>query len=186
MRKTRLPFRIPDLSDFPDFPATRSSYIRMTGAMRELTYGLPGGAGFLRVPTYLCAALYILSLLMMFVRGDARIVRALLVPAACFLVVTVLRPLIGRERPYDHFDSPPVGGYKRGKGRSMPSRHTASAAAVACAVIYAFPSWPVAVLMVALSLLIASLRLLAGQHYLSDVLAAVAISFILSLIGYVI
>ena len=186
MRKTRLSFRLPDLSDFPDFPATHGSYSRMTNAMRELTYGLPGGAGFLRVPTYLCAALYILALLMMLIQRDARIVRALLVPAACFLVVTVLRPLIGRERPYDHFDSPPVGSYKRGKGRSMPSRHTASAAAVACAVIYAFPIWPVAVFMVILSLLIASLRVLAGPHYLSDVLVAVAISFILSLIGYVI
>ena len=186
MRKTRPTFRLPDPSYFPDFPATRGSYIRMTGAVRELTYSLPGGASFLRVPTYLCAALYFLSLLVMLIRGDARIVRALLVPAACFLVVTVLRPLIGRERPYDHFDSPPVGSYKRGKGRSMPSRHAASAAAVACAVIYTFPVWPVAVLMTLLSLFIASLRVLAGQHYLSDALAAVAISFILSFIGYVI
>ena len=186
MRKPRFPFRLPDLSDFPDFPATHGSYSRMTHAVRELTYSLPGGALFLRVPTYLCAALYILSLLVMFIRGDARIVRALLVPAACFLVVTVLRPLIDRERPYDYFDSTPVGSYKRGKGRSMPSRHTASAAAIACAVIYAFPGWPAAVFMVALSLLIAALRVLAGQHYLSDVLAAVAISFVLSLIGYTI
>ena len=158
----------------------------MTNAVRELTYRLPGGASALRAPTYLCAALYILALLMMLIQRDARIVRALLVPAACFLVVTVLRPLIDRERPYDYFDSPPVGSYKRGKGCSMPSRHTASAAAVACAVIYAFPIWPVAVFMVILSLLIASLRVLAGQHYLSDVLAAVAISFVLSLIGYTI
>ena len=186
MRKTRPSFRFPRLSDFKDFPATHSSYVRMTGAVRELTYSLPGGASFLRMPTYLCAALYFLSLIVMFIQGDARIVRALLVPAACFLVVTVLRPLIGRERPYDHFDAPPVGSYKRGKGRSMPSRHTASAAAVACAVIYAFPHWPMAVFMTALSLLIASLRVLSGQHYLSDALAAVAISFALSFIGYTI
>ena len=174
------------LSQLPDFPATRGSYIRMTDAVRELTYALPGGASALHAPTYLCAVLYILSLLVMLTQRDARFIRALLVPAACFLVVTVLRPLIGRQRPYDRFDAPPVGRCKRGKGRSMPSRHAASAAAVACAVIYAFPVWPVGVAMTALSLLIASLRVLSGQHYLSDALAAVAISFLLSLIGYAI
>ena len=167
-----------------DFPATRGAYVRMTRAVQELTDRLPGGARILRVPTLVCAAAYILSLLLLLMRHDARIVRALLVPAACFLVATALRPAIDRPRPYDYFDAPPVGRYRRGKGKSMPSRHTASAAAIACAAVYAFPGWPLGVCMALLCLLIAALRVLAGQHYLSDVLAALALSLVLSLIGY--
>lgn len=168
----------------PDFPATRAAYVRMVEATREATCRLPGGADALRAPTLVCAAIYLVSLALLAVRGDARIVRALLVPAACFLLATALRPLIGRQRPYDRFDAPPVGRYRRGKGKSMPSRHAASAAAIACAAVYAFPSAPMGVCMGALTALIAALRVLSGQHYLSDVLAAVAMSAALSAIGY--
>ena len=72
--------------------------------------------------------------------GDRRIIRAVIVPAVCFAVVTVLRPLIGKQRPYDRYGVPPVSAYKPGKGkRRTPSRHTASAAAIACAIAYVFP-----------------------------------------------
>ena len=169
---------------FPDFPATRGTYVRMTRGAQALCDQLPFGPSLLRAPTLVCAAAYILSLLLLLLRHDARIVRALLVPAACFLVATALRPAIDRQRPYDHFDSPPVGRYRRGKGKSMPSRHTASAAAIACAVVYAFPGWPLGVFMALLCLMIAALRVLAGQHFASDVIAALALSLALSLIGY--
>ena len=105
--------------------------------------------------------------------GDRRIIRAVIVPAVCFAVVTVLRPLIGKQRPYDRYGVPPVGAYKPGKGKSMPSRHTASAAAIACAIAYVFPHPAVIVCMV-----------LSGQHDISDVLAALALSLVISLVGY--
>ena len=67
----------------------------------------------------------------------------------------------------------------------MPSRHTASAAAIAIAVAYAFPSPLVVLCMLLLCVLIASLRVLCGQHYPGDVLAALLLSSVISLIGYV-
>ena len=163
---------------------TKDQYIRMTQSVRRVCDRLPGGAAWLRVPTYCCAAAYLLSLLTLMLQRDARLLRLLLVPAVCFLTVTVLRPLIGRQRPYDRFGAPPVGRYRPGKGKSMPSRHTASAAAIACAVIAAFPSVPCAAAMLLLCAMIAALRVLSGQHYISDVLAALALSFVLSAIGY--
>ena len=108
---------------------TREQYIRMTEATRRAADRLPGGAKALRAPTLLCAAIYCASLLYLMFTGDGRIVRAVLVPAACFAVVTALRPLLGKQRPYDRYGAPPVGAYSPGKGKSMPSRHTASAAA---------------------------------------------------------
>ena len=163
---------------------TREAYIRMTAATRRAVSRLPGGEKLLRLPTLMCAGAYLLALLCLMLERDIRLVRVLLVPAACFILCTVLRPLIGRQRPYDRFDAEPVGRYVRGKGKSMPSRHTASAAAIALAAAYAFASPWLTAVMAALCLLIASLRVLCGQHYVSDVLAALALSLAVSLIGY--
>ena len=60
----------------------------------------------------------------------------------------------------------------------------ASAAAIACAVVYIFPRPAVVVCMALLCALIGGLRVLSGQHDLSDVLAALALSLALSLAGY--
>ncbi len=164
----------------------KETYIRMTSRTRGILQALPGKEKLLRLPTLLCALCYLLSLLSLFLQRDIRILRAVLVPAVCFLLATLIRPLINRTRPYDRFGIPPVGSYLPGKGRSMPSRHTACAAAIACAVIYAFPSWPTALLMGLLTILIAALRILSGHHYPSDVFAALLLSLAVSASGYLI
>ena len=165
---------------------TSETYRRMTDATRAAVSRLPGGARWLRLPTLLCAGAYLATLLQLMLLRDARLLPALCVPAACFLVCTVLRPLIGRARPYDRFGAEPVGRYRPGKGKSMPSRHTASAAAIAFAVIYAFPTVPVAAGMLALCAVIAALRVLSGQHYASDVVVALLLSGALSAVGYIV
>ena len=164
---------------------TRDTYIRMTGVTRQLISRLPGGKIWLRVPTLVCAGAYMLALLTLMLLRDLRLIRVLLVPAACFIICTILRPIIGRQRPYDHFAAEPVGSYKSGKGKSMPSRHTASAAAIALAVAYAFPAPLLIACMALLCVVIALLRVVCGQHYPSDVLAALLLSGVISLIGYV-
>jgi len=163
---------------------TRDTYIRMTGAVRRAVSRLPGGILWLRMPTYLCAGAYIAALFYLMLLSDVRLVRALLVPAACFVICTILRPLIGRQRPYDRFAADPVGPFKPGKGKSMPSRHTASAAAIAMAVVYITPSIPLRAAMLALCAVVAAIRVLSGQHYISDVAAALLLSGAISLIGY--
>ena len=164
----------------------RDQYVRMTSRVRRITDTLPGGPRWLSAPTSLCAALSLGTLIHLMLTRDTRLIRALLVPAVCFLTVTALRPAINRERPYDRFKAQPVGRYRRGKGKSMPSRHTASAAAIALAVIYAFPTVSVAVGMLALCAIIAALRVLSGQHYATDVLAALLLSGVLSAMGYLV
>ena len=162
----------------------KETYIRMTSMTRRAVSRLPGGSACLRLPTYLCAGAYLVTLVFLMLRRDIRLIRALSVPAACFLLVTALRPLIGRQRPYDRFCVPPVGSYQPGKGKSMPSRHTASAAAIAMAVVYITPSIPLRAAMLALCAVIAAIRVLSGQHYISDVAAALLLSGVISLIGY--
>ncbi|MBR4039247.1 MAG: phosphatase PAP2 family protein [Clostridia bacterium] len=164
---------------------TKETYVRMTGAARQALRRLPGGEHLLRLPTLACAGAYMLTLLYLMLTRDIRLVRVLIVPAACFIICTVLRPLIGRERPYDRFQAEPAGRYRRGKGKSMPSRHTASAAAIALAVAYVFPHGAVTAAMLLLCALIAGLRVVCGQHYVSDVLAALLLSSVISLTGYI-
>ena len=94
---------------------TREQYICMTSRVRRATNALPGGAAWLRLPTYLCAAAYLFTLLYLMLMRDVRLIRTLWVPAICFAAVTLLRPAINRERPYDHFDTEPVGPFVRGK-----------------------------------------------------------------------
>ena len=163
---------------------TRETYIRITERTRKTVARLPGRETWLRAPTLLCAAAYIVMLFALMLSRDIRLVRALAVPAACFIICTILRPLIGRQRPYDRFDAEPVGRFVRGKGKSMPSRHTASAAAIAIAVAWAFPHPAVILMMALLCAVIALLRVACGQHYVSDVLAALLLSLVISVIGY--
>lgn len=163
---------------------TRETYIRMTNTTRSAISRLPGGSVWLRLPTLLCAAAYIAALFYLMFLHDIRLLRALAVPAVCFIACTILRPLIGRQRPYDRFNAAPVGSYRPGKGKSMPSRHTASAAAIAMAVMYISPSLPLRALMLLLCAIIAAIRVVSGQHYVSDVAAAIVLSGVISLIGY--
>ena len=68
-------------------------------------------------------------------------------------------------------------------GRSCHSEPP-SAAAIACAIAYVFPHPAVIACMALLSAVIGSLRVLSGQHDISDVLAALALSLVISLVGY--
>ena len=163
---------------------TREQYARLTGMTRRAVARLPLGERSLMLPTVFTAAAYLGSLFYLFCIRDARLARAVLVPACCFAAVTLLRDVIGRERPYDAFGLPPVGRWKPGKRKSLPSRHAASAAAIALAAVYAIPSVPFAALMGLMAVLIGALRVCAGHHYPSDVLCALALSGVISFVGY--
>lgn len=165
---------------------TRQTYIRITDATRRVVSRIPGGANALQLPTLLCAAVYLFTAGWLLLHRDMRVVRVLAVPAACFAAATVIRAGINRQRPYDAFDVPPVGSWKPGKGKSLPSRHTASAVAIAIAVAWVFPTVPVIAGMTALAVVIGALRVLSGLHYPSDAIAAAFLSALLSWIGYTI
>ena len=162
----------------------RTQYEKMTGRTRRTLARLPGGDRLLALPACLCAACYCILLARLLARGDARLFRFVLVPACCFFAATGLRRLINRPRPYDRFGLPPVGRYTPGKGRSLPSRHTASAAAIAIAVCRARPEPAVIAAMALLTAAVAALRVLSGHHDLWDVLSALALSAAISLPGY--
>lgn len=103
------------------------------------------------------------------------------VPAAAFLLGTALRAAIDRPRPYETLDFAPLFP-KATKGKSMPSRHSFCAAAIAVTVgIY---SLPLGAALGVLALLIAVTRVLTGVHYISDVLAGLAFGTLAGAAGF--
>ena len=54
------------------------------------------------------AAVYAVTLIMLVIWHDSRFIRCLIVPAAAFVFITVIRKLINRPRPYDTLDYDPL------------------------------------------------------------------------------
>lgn len=97
--------------------------------------------------------------------------RAVLAPAAAFAGGSGLRAALDRPRPYQQPGFTPLIP-KGTRGRSFPSRHVLSGAAIAMAWLPVSPG--AAAALAALTALLAVQRVLAGVHAPADVLAGAA------------
>lgn len=95
------------------------------------------------------------------------------VPLGVLIGVSVLRYIINEPRPYEVYGIDSVF-HKQTKGKSMPSRHTASAFIIAMAVLSLNVFF--GIIALAIAALITTSRVLAGAHFIRDVLAGMAIS----------
>lgn len=129
-----------------------------------------------RILTLLIFASYPISLAVLFMRRDSSLLRCILVPALFLLLVSLFREAFSRKRPFETMaDVIPLIAKER-PGRSMPSRHVFSAAAVAMVVMKVNPAAGMLALLFAAVLAVC--RVCAGVHYISDVLAGFAIGII--------
>ena len=119
----------------------------------------------------------------MHMQMDIRLERAIIVPLDCFIIVTAFRYMIGRKRPYEKFDVPPIIP-KDTKGKSFPSRHVFSATMIAMTFLLHSPFFVLGVIFFIMSLLLAVVRVVSGVHYISDVVAGVVIAVVAAMIGY--
>ena len=90
----------------------------------------------------------------------------LLVPAISFIVLSVIRKRMNWPRPYELGTFPPLLN-REGKGSSMPSRHVFSAAIISTVAWGVHPL--LSVLGLSLALLLSGVRVLAGVHFVRDV-----------------
>lgn len=107
--------------------------------------------------------------------------RELWVPASWLVIVSLLRVLIDRPRPYEQPDFVPLIRREE-KGKSFPSRHVFSAAVIAVTGAYIWP--PLGILLGALAALLAATRVLGGVHHPADVIAGAAIGAAAGIVGY--
>lgn len=127
---------------------------------------------------YLTAVLYAGILVYLFVYQQDKLLMTIIKPLCAFLFVTVIRKLYNRPRPCITMNIEPLIGHK--SGESFPSRHTVSAFSIALAII------PIHLILgyvaFIIAIVVAMTRILCGLHYISDIIVAIMISFIIALI----
>ncbi|MBO5797697.1 MAG: phosphatase PAP2 family protein [Clostridia bacterium] len=107
--------------------------------------------------------------------------RELWVPASWLVIVTLLRSLIDRPRPYEQLDISPLIR-KETKGHSFPSRHAFSVFVIA---MTGWAVWPLlGGLLTVVGVLLCFIRVLGGVHYPLDVAVGAAVGTVAGLVGY--
>lgn len=101
-----------------------------------------------------------------------------LVPLAVLALVTAMRYIINAKRPYEVFSYSPAVP-KNTKGKSFPSRHTASAFIIAMAFLYLDTT--LGIIMMVLATVIGITRVLSGVHFVRDVIGGALISIIIGI-----
>ena len=127
---------------------------------------------------YITLCLYPCLLIYLMIQQSSLFWPTVLKPLIALVIVTVLRKIINRPRPYEVLPIQPLLGHKTGE--SFPSRHTLSA------FIIAFVSFNVSMTLGYMCFIIATLisisRVIAGVHYISDIFIAICIALIIHII----
>lgn len=163
---------------------TKENYIKMTQPFREH----PELARGLHILNKLCTGImycsYPLLLLYLFLQKDNQLLRGILVPGISFVLLSVFRAKYNRPRPYETFEMPPVIK-KDTKGNSFPSRHVFSASMIAMTFLLISPWVWLGGVFLAVSVVLAVVRVVSGVHYISDVIAGIVVALIAGIVGYI-
>lgn len=135
---------------------------------------------FCKRTPWLLTGVYLGISVFLLITRDLRFVYILTVPAFVFLLVTIMRFLLDKPRPFEIYRITPLTAHSQGK--SCPSRHTASAFILAMACLYV--SVPFGILTLCMACIVGATRVLCGLHFLRDVLLGAAISLVLGGIGF--
>ena len=125
---------------------------------------------------------YPLFLLLAFYLKSENLLKYILVPAVMFVLVSAFRYFFNAPRPYEIYDFTPIYN-KKTVGKSFPSRHVFSAFIISLMILHF--NVIAGVVFLALSVILAFVRVLAGVHFIKDVVAGALISicsFILMII----
>ena len=128
----------------------------------------------------LILAIYIGFITFLALIQSTKIILFLAVPAVDFLFITFLRATLNRPRPFEVFQIDPLLPHKRGK--SFPSRHTASAFIIGMACLYINITFGILVLVMAA--IVGFTRILTGLHFTRDVIFSALFSLILGALGF--
>lgn len=160
----------------------KEAYEKVISFIRSSKWLTKGVWGLSKVLPLLMAALYCAGCLVLIIMRHSMTFKFLAVPAFVFIFVTIFRKIINRKRPYDALEYQPLLSYEPGKGKSFPSRHTASAFVIAFAFWWICP-W-IGILLTIGAAGVAISRVVAGMHYISDVLAGLTLSLVSAFLGY--
>ena len=135
--------------------------------------------GFTRYIPVITFIIYPTVLIWLLITKNPLFLDTLVRPCLSFVLVTIFRKIINRQRPYEAMNIEPFIKHKHGE--SFPSRHTVSAFAIAFACLHIY--LPLGIIMTILAIIVSSSRILCGVHYISDVIGAIIIAFIIGFIS---
>jgi membrane-associated phospholipid phosphatase len=155
------------------FKITEKNYKRIITFFKERNFACNALKFCYRFLPLLLFIGYPALIVYVFFSNPVDLFKIILVPLGVFLLVTVLRKVINEQRPYEKYRTSSLFG-KTTKGQSMPSRHTASAFIISLAIFYVNAELGIAALTV--SFLITLSRVLAGVHFIRDVVVSILLS----------
>ncbi|MBQ8288934.1 MAG: phosphatase PAP2 family protein [Clostridia bacterium] len=159
---------------------TAERYDRIAAPIRKRKWAL----NLLIRGNLICSLLFYIAyptcIMWMLYTHDYFTMRALLIPSVSFVLLSIVRLLINRPRPYEKLHIKPLVA-KQTRGKSFPSRHIFSAFLIAATLAFVYPwGW----IFYLPAVLLAVIRVIAGVHYPSDVLVGAWIAMIASLFYY--
>ena len=160
---------------------TREQYIKITEPLRQSPEKMKCVVWANRILTGFVYIVYPLYVAVLFVMGKPEFLKAVLVPAVSFVLVSVFRKLINAPRPYEKFDIPPVIE-KDTKGKSFPSRHVFSVFIIAMTIFQSYPI--VGILLGLIGVAMAAIRVLGGVHEVRDVVAGALGGVVCGMVGF--
>lgn len=131
--------------------------------------------------TRLCYVAYPVSLIVLGVWRDERLLRAVLVPAISFVLLSVFRKWINAPRPYQVLDIRPLIR-KDTQGKSFPSRHVFSVFVIAMTFLWLLP--PLGAVFLAMGVVLAACRVIGGVHWPRDVAVGALVGIVSGIIGF--
>ena len=131
----------------------------------------------------LCYPVLAVVLFILFLNGRVEpqtLIRTIIVPAVTFVSLSIVRRFLNAPRPYEVYNYTPLLPRDK-KGESFPSRHSASVFIIA--MVYLYINVPTGIVFLVLGVLMAASRVLAGVHFIKDVIAGALYSIILGYLG---
>ncbi|MEG0276063.1 MAG: phosphatase PAP2 family protein [Coprobacillus sp.] len=154
------------------FYQTILTYIRKRPLLEKILLWVVKYSPYITMAIYPCIIIYLLII------QSPLLIKVLYKPLGAFLVVTIIRKLVNRPRPYETLNIEPLVSHK--KGESFPSRHAVSSVIIGLVCFYVSPI--LGIFGVIVATIVCLSRIIAGVHYISDVLTAIAIAVLFYMI----
>lgn len=106
---------------------------------------------------------------------------SILVPAVAFVVLTIIRRLLHAKRPYERMDITPLIPREHTQG-SFPSRHVFSIFIIAVTVGRVYVA--AGIFLAVFGIILAVLRVVAGVHFVRDVVCGALIGILSACLGF--
>ncbi len=135
-----------------------------------------------KIISWICIVSYPVLLGYLLYLKSRQLLPAIIVPLDGFIILSVFRYLVNRQRPYEKYGFSPAIK-KETVGKSFPSRHVFSATVIAITFILWSPCWMIGAVLLVFALFLAVIRVLTGVHFISDVLAGIIFAVLCGGIG---